>query len=361
MELNFGEIIKNLRKEKSLTQQEFANIFGVSFQAVSKWERGEGFPDITLLPDIADYFGVSIDGLLGANKLKNERKIGAYLELYENMGLKDRAAVFSEFQNAVKEFPNDFRILIRYMELLREEKDNAFLPEYDKTSKELFSIYYRIRSNCTDDGIRIWAKHIICEHLMYKFDCCGHSEKDRQSALDIINSLPSLKDSREYVLAMYSDAPKWYEARENAIEELLYLLQNTIIGYCFYNDNFSPEFKINIINHINGLFEAVDKDDGYGKNRIHLIYNYGRLGYLYYETGDREKAVKYLNTAAEYAKKFDENPEGRKNIYRFYEKESRYGEMNMKKRMKTLMTQHYNLPEEFKESGDFKRIISILE
>ena len=361
MELNFGENIKNLRREQNLTQQELADIFGVSFQAVSKWERGEAFPDITLLPEISNFFAVSIDDLLGVNKLKNEQKIGEYLKLYEQMRIKYRAAVFQSFQKAVKEFPNDFRILIRYMELLREEKDSVFQPEYDKTSKELFSIYERIQNNCTDDSIRIWSKHIICEHLMYKYDCLGHSEEDRQSAESIINTLPSLKDSREYVFAMYSDVPKWYETRENAIEELLYLLQNTVIGYCYYDGKFSPEYKINIIKHINGLFKIVDRDGKYSKNRIHLIYNYGHLGHLYYETGDSEKALKYLKTAAEYAKKFDEDPDKPENIYRFYETESQYAEMNMCQRMKTLMTQHYNLPEKFKKTDDFKSVISILE
>ncbi len=61
MELNIAGTIRNLRKEMGITQEEFANDIGVTAQAVSKWERGEGYPDITFLPDIAEYFHVTLD------------------------------------------------------------------------------------------------------------------------------------------------------------------------------------------------------------------------------------------------------------------------------------------------------------
>jgi len=57
--------IARLCKEKGVTQEEMAQHLGISYQAVSKWETGAAYPDITLLPAIADYFGVSIDAILG--------------------------------------------------------------------------------------------------------------------------------------------------------------------------------------------------------------------------------------------------------------------------------------------------------
>lgn len=64
MTICFGNNLNKLRKTKGLTQEEFAKAMGVSFQAVSKWERGETYPDIELLPAIANYFNTSIDSLL---------------------------------------------------------------------------------------------------------------------------------------------------------------------------------------------------------------------------------------------------------------------------------------------------------
>ena len=58
MTIYFGENLKRLRKEKELTQENLSEIFGVSFQTISKWERGETYPDITMLPVISSYFNV---------------------------------------------------------------------------------------------------------------------------------------------------------------------------------------------------------------------------------------------------------------------------------------------------------------
>ena len=61
--------IMTLRKEKGLTQSELGDRVGVSFQAVSKWERGETLPDVAVLPDLAKVFETSIDNILmGAEK-----------------------------------------------------------------------------------------------------------------------------------------------------------------------------------------------------------------------------------------------------------------------------------------------------
>jgi tellurite methyltransferase len=60
--------LKALRKARGLTQEQLAGAFGISAQAVGKWERGEAYPDIELLPELASYFGVSTDRLLGTDK-----------------------------------------------------------------------------------------------------------------------------------------------------------------------------------------------------------------------------------------------------------------------------------------------------
>jgi transcriptional regulator with XRE-family HTH domain len=62
--IKLSENIANLRKEKNLTQEQLATVLNVTNQAVSKWESGKCYPDIELLPIIADFFKVSIDDLL---------------------------------------------------------------------------------------------------------------------------------------------------------------------------------------------------------------------------------------------------------------------------------------------------------
>ena len=56
MKLNMGNTIKKLRKEREITQEELAELLGVSCQSVSRWENNSCYPDIELIPTIATFF-----------------------------------------------------------------------------------------------------------------------------------------------------------------------------------------------------------------------------------------------------------------------------------------------------------------
>ena len=64
MQEHLANTLKALRKARGISQEQLADQCGVTVQAVSKWECAQSLPDITLLPVLADYFGVSIDRLL---------------------------------------------------------------------------------------------------------------------------------------------------------------------------------------------------------------------------------------------------------------------------------------------------------
>lgn len=69
-----GSIIKDIRKKKNLTQNEFASILGVTFQAVSKWENDKSIPDITILKDISNKFNVDLNYLISGKKVNINKK-----------------------------------------------------------------------------------------------------------------------------------------------------------------------------------------------------------------------------------------------------------------------------------------------
>lgn len=71
-----GRLIYTLRKEKKLTQQQLAERMNISDKAVSKWERGLGCPDVSLLPNISDIFGVNLENLLSGDLDENDLKGG---------------------------------------------------------------------------------------------------------------------------------------------------------------------------------------------------------------------------------------------------------------------------------------------
>lgn len=74
-EERIGKFIQKIRKEKQLTQKEFADQYHVSFQAVSKWENGKNIPDITILKQICKDNNISIDELLENDVISTNKKI----------------------------------------------------------------------------------------------------------------------------------------------------------------------------------------------------------------------------------------------------------------------------------------------
>lgn len=82
--IRIGRRIAKLRKDSNMTQMELADRMNVSFQAVSNWERGNSMPDISKLPELAEIFNISIDGLIGEKNELLERVIsdkdGEYLK-----------------------------------------------------------------------------------------------------------------------------------------------------------------------------------------------------------------------------------------------------------------------------------------
>ena len=100
MELNIGNQIKRLRRERDITQEEFASVLGVSYQSVSRWENNTCYPDIELLPTIADFFGISIDRLMGVDEAAEKSKAADFKTL------SVRAELMTAFLLRETESPN---------------------------------------------------------------------------------------------------------------------------------------------------------------------------------------------------------------------------------------------------------------
>jgi transcriptional regulator with XRE-family HTH domain len=67
----FGETVRQLREERNMTGEELGKVFHMSKSAISNWENGKRFPDEPTLNTVANYFGVSLDYLLGRTDIRN--------------------------------------------------------------------------------------------------------------------------------------------------------------------------------------------------------------------------------------------------------------------------------------------------
>jgi transcriptional regulator with XRE-family HTH domain len=109
MELNIGSKISEFRRKKNATQEQLANYVGISVAAVSKWETDNSYPDITLLPSIAEFFGVSIDALMGYSVGNgNLESLHEQLRKYNISG--DFKSGIPLYDEALRKYPNNFEL-----------------------------------------------------------------------------------------------------------------------------------------------------------------------------------------------------------------------------------------------------------
>ncbi len=113
MNLNLSETIKRLRREKEWTQEELATSLGVSFQAVSRWENAQSYPDIEFLPKLAALFGVSMDALFGMDA----QNIGDKKREYEEALTDDTDFDIELTKKYMDEFPREPYFQYRLMAL----------------------------------------------------------------------------------------------------------------------------------------------------------------------------------------------------------------------------------------------------
>ena len=113
MNIKIGAIIKRLRTENNITQDTLATAIGVTPQAISRWESEGGYPDIELLPALADFFSVSTDELLGYKLSQREEEIASIkkeISRLAEIGTIEERIAFA--RNAIARYPSDFEIKV---------------------------------------------------------------------------------------------------------------------------------------------------------------------------------------------------------------------------------------------------------
>ena len=106
VDLKISEVILRERQKIKLTQEELASKLGVSAQAVSNWERG-GYPDIALLPQIANFFHITVDELIGNDEATKQADIESFKKRYGAHSSPDSLALAKEYY---RKYPNDFEV-----------------------------------------------------------------------------------------------------------------------------------------------------------------------------------------------------------------------------------------------------------
>lgn len=226
MHFNFGEKMKSLRKDRKLTQEQLAEILEVSFQAVSKWETNAAYPDISMLPIIAGFFGVTTDQLLGVdvsrtNEIVKEICINAD-DLF-NEGKYSEALMI--LRKAVMDYPVKEELQYRLAWAL-----TGNIKENEAYLDEAINVYLKILD--TSDNMELRSK--ILRDLVYRY----YTKNDITAAKAFVEQLPSFHVCYEYTLGRSN----LLEGQElaNYLKCNISLFGNAILECLEYFVNYNP-------------------------------------------------------------------------------------------------------------------------
>ena len=250
MELMIGEKLKKLRRSRDLTQEEVAAHIGISYQAISKWERGDGYPDITMLPALANYFGVSVDELIGMDEISSSNKLDEINQKWqENRAMGKHKENVSLMRSALKMYPNNALLLIQLSASLERLGGNE--SEKREFLKESIMIQEQILRYCDDSEIRGAALFNICD-AYYRYG-------DYEKALEYANKLPNLYKTRETALVrILKDNAEKNEVAKSAIEPLAWLLSYHLTAISETEND--TRYKDKIIKILDVLFDGAESD-----------------------------------------------------------------------------------------------------
>ena len=256
MEIRIGNKIKLLRKKNGLTQEQLAEKIGVSFQAVSKWENNIALPDITLLPVLADYFGVSTDEILSYNSAEKDRDVMDYARRSQKYRETNPNKGWEILQEGLKKYPDNDILLCNLLYVMNY---NENLGNYwDETLK----IATKLINKTDSDEIRYDALRF----LAYAYNAKG----DTESAVAALEQIPEMYFTKLSEMAFVLEGKAKYEAAEkqkwNSFETLLQMMWR-ITEY--YRDTGEKEDAIRETERALKLISVMD-----GEEKISRFDNY---------------------------------------------------------------------------------------
>ncbi len=294
MKIAISETIKKLRKEKNVTQAELASKFGVTCQSVCRWENGAAYPDIELIPEIAAYFGVSTDILLGCDNESVENKIRNVFSL-DMLGEEDIREKISKMRKVMSELPYEpqikYHILRQYHILGAEE-----------ASKNIFELREFAEFICASDA-EFWIKHntrVTMVDIETDEDACKPWLE--QLGNDYMTPDDALLNRYEY--QGQTDAFN-KKAQENLIEGLTKIF---LKGFKKKNDaEYNKAANLAILGMIDSMRDTSTDIDAWMRHRAFVKF---RLASAEFGLGNTEEGYTELEEAVELLVKIAELPNG---------------------------------------------------
>lgn len=299
--MNIGATIKKYRKERDITQEKFAEYLNVLPQAVSRWETGAAYPDISTIPAIATFLGISADILFGIEESKREEQIQAYLKEYKRLQATGESDKRFELSKAAKiSFPGDFRVIRNYAYDLASSPyqglDGNCVISEEKLKKcfdEVLDLCRIVQEDCTDDEIRnsmISLQLMICRTIGDK--------SSLEKAAELANRLPYAAKQSELALIYDYESDEEIIFHQNYTQELITSLWREIRTIVY--SSCTAKKKISFCKKALALYRLMYDNEDYGCEGQTLAQIYEYLAKLYMELKDYDSALDSLEKFVQY-------------------------------------------------------------
>ena len=296
--MEFCKKLKELRQKKGVTQEALAQHLDISAQAVSKWERDEGYPDITLLPRIAMYFDTSIDELLGLGEEKIKAEIEELQKKSKELYFKgDIETNYDLWGEAYKKYPNDLDVIENYMHAMwdifmkGDAKDKTLAEKVIELGKEILD-----RSTDTKQRER------ALQTLTLTYSLIG----DYENAKKYAETGGSFYSTRMMLMKSALNGEKLIMHIQGMLIELTDALAGCANILAGIDKDYSTEEKIEVLKYSLNLYTSLydEKESGFFHTR--MSERASKTAQLYASQADRENTLKYLADATKFAKKYDD-------------------------------------------------------
>ncbi len=289
MEINLKEKLRSLRQQKNITQEALANHLGITPQSVGKWERGEGFPDITLLPKIAFYFDVTVDELLCVDQVRVSEAITKYkcqAAIYQNNGENDKNLEL--WEKAYTEFPNNCDVIEQLMFAINRK---AQYPCPKDEADRIIALGEELLAKSTDAMQR--------EHA-FQYLCHTYDGIDNEKALYYANMGGSIHATREGLKSTILQGEDGVVACQSYMESLIHTAAMTA-SVMTSKIQFSHNEKIEAYKFAIDILKCLYSDDNVGFYSFDISHYYRCIAREYAEMNDRENTLQALKESCRYA------------------------------------------------------------
>lgn len=298
--MSIGTTIKQLRKEKNITQEQLAEYLGITSRAISQWECDRTAPDISQLPALANIFEVSADVLLGIDITQKAKRISEIIkESIKHHEVGHMEEVMTTLRTGLKEFPNSYVLMGELLNCLSSMTNDS----EQKTSllQEGISLGEKILEECTIDYVR---------HNAIRCLCSLYTEKgDVERAIALATKMPPLFSCAENLLSGIYTGSKRIEHIQCKLSSLLCLVYNDLWRITEPAENGTSSYTnqeyIQILEKFPAIMDIVIEDKNYGLFAIQLIGAKLKLAQYYMLEQMPEKALECLQDATEYAIRYD--------------------------------------------------------